>query len=538
MPRRKIAIEILAPIEGIETRLSGSMIPVRNVPTVRNCNAYYGIIHKAFGTSLLVSSTATTPGAVPINHIYEAVFPGATTLQVFNHTGMYKYTSVASGFANDGQVYTGTFTDRWHVCMHNNDMFYTNGVDLIQRKAAYNTTGANAVSVVTGSYKAYALVSFADHLIAYHTTEAGTQCRKRARWTKVGLLAHNGDDWTTGTAGFLDIQDGEGSLLTAEPLGGGAVVVYFEGSIHLQEWVGGSVVYRFTKMVTGLDIPNRRCVARNDAIHYVMTRENIYEYRGGREFIPIGDAIKNTYVNEMNSSAMDTAYMQFIKEDNELRIYIPTAASTMPDTCFICKIGDGNKWFKAERPYTANGTTSRPAALTIGELVGNIGAQTWKFGDVFVNAEAPTYLLGDTTGNVVKMDKAVYSISVGGTSQAQTFEFPTKDLSASGDVDPEYSGQGKYFDKSEYASHKSRWLSIKAECAGEGSVTAWYSVDGSRSWIQCPEGAKTVTSEWEPYIWDVDITSELFAAKFVNSGTNEVIQIRFVKVEFVPGAEA
>jgi len=122
-------------------------------------------------------------------------------------------------------------------------------------------------------------------------------------------------------------------------------------------------------------------------------------------------------------------------------------------------------------------------------------------------------------------------------STAQNFTFQTKDLSASGDVDPEYSGTGKYYDKSEYASHKSRWLSIKAELAGYGDVTAYYSIDGSRTWIACPEGAKTISAEWDLYEWDVDITSELFAVKLTNTGQNEIPQLRFVKVEFVPGSE-
>lgn len=537
MPKRKISIEILAPTDGIETRLSGSMINPRSVPTIQDGISYYGVVQKEYGTSLLCSATATMPGAVPINALYEAVFPEATKLQAFNHTGMYTYVSTASGFTDDGQVYTGTFTDIWSMDMHNSNMFYTNGVDLVQYKLAYNSTGTDCPSVTLGSYKAYAVVSFANHLNLYHTEESGSESYKRVRWSKVGLLGHTSTDWTTGTANFVDIQDAEGSLLTAELLGGGAVAIYFEGSIHLQEWVGGTTVYSFTKMITGLDIPSRRCVVRNDAIHYVLTRENVYEYRGGREFIAIGDPIKEMFVSEMNAPNMGYAHLQFIKEDNELRVYIPTGSATQPDTCFVCKVAENNKWFKSTREYTASGTTSRPNSVTIGDLVGTIGAQTWKFGDMFVDAGAPTYLLSDTGGNIVKMDKMVYSLSLAGTSTAQSFVFQSKDLSASNNVDPEYAGEGKGYDTSEYATHKSRWITIRAECKGYGDVTAYYSVDGSQTWTACAEGSKSLTTLWNTFQWDVDITSELFAVRLTNSGENEVLNIRMVKIEFIPGSE-
>lgn len=538
MARRKIAIDILTPDQGIETRLSPSMIPKRNVPRIDDGNAFYGVVQKDYGTSLFIDATASTPGAAPINGFFTAEFPNETRFQAFNATGMYRYVSSASGFVNDGQVYTGTETDYWDACMHNDEMYYTNGVDMIQHKPSYAVTGTNLASVATSTYKANAIVSFANHLNIYHTVESGTENYKRARWTDVGILGNTSTDWTGGTAGFVDVQDGDGQILTAGLLGGGSVVVYFTGSIHIQEWVGGSTVYKITKMVTGLDIPSRRCFAANDSIHYFFTRENIYEYGGGRSVKPIGDPIKKLYQSDINPDSMDKAWIEFIKEDNEVRVHVPTGNSSTVNKEYICKVS-GNKytWFSTSREYTAHGKHIRESGLTIGELQGNIGAQTWQFGDMFAKSQAPVHILGDASGNVVKRDKAVYSICVSGTSTAQNFAFYTKDISPSEDIDPEYSGSGKYYDRSEYATQKNRWLTIRCEAKGEGSLTAHYSIDGSDSFTQCDEGAKSLTDTWEPYTWDVDITSELFAAQFSNSGEDEIAQIRHVKLEYVPGSE-
>jgi len=529
MPKRKIAIEIFAPIEGLHTELSPSMITGQSTPNVQNANAYYGVVQKDYGTSLFC--TGTVGGPVPSNYIFECPFNAESVLEAFTHTGNYKLVD-GTGFTKDGQTYTGTFTDIWNGAMYNDDFIYTNASDSLQAKLAYNTTGTNMGG---NTAIARAVVGFKAHLNLYHTTEGGTASPFRIRWSQAGALGYTSTDWGSGTAGFLDLPDSEGVILTAAGIGGGAVVVYCAGSIHLQQWVGGSVVYQFTKMIGGLDIPSRRCVAVNDDIHYFFTRENIYEYRGGRDLIAIGDPIKALYQQTINPNTMDTAFVQFIKEDEELRLYVPSGSATQPDKCFICKVRDGYKWFLTDRQYTSHGKFTRQSAITIGDLVGNIGAQNWKFGDMVSTVGAPVYIMGDQSGNMVQMDKTLYSASQSATGTAKAFVFDTKDFSANKDVDPE-GGTGSRYDPSEYMDNDSRWLSVYAEARGDGTLGMQYSTDGGAVFAPAPEGGKTITTTWQSYQWDVDVAAESFRARFTNTGTNEVAHIRHIKVEFVPGS--
>ncbi len=531
--RRDVAIEIIAPTSGLDKTLTPSMIPARNTPNVANCNAYYGLVQKEYGTTLFATGTGATLGA-PTNLIYEANFGANSTLQVFTHTAMSKYTSGTDSFVNDGQVYSGTFTDVWSACIHNDALIYTNGVQLIQHKLTYSTTGTDMGGVATSSYKAVAVVSFAEHLNAYRTTEAGTENRKRIRWTKVGLLGYTGTDWTAGTANFVDLLDMEGSLQTAERLGNNAVVVYAEGSIHLQEWVGGTDVYRFTKMIVNKGIPSRRGVVANQNVHYVLTRDNIYEYYGGRDLKAIGDSIKSDYVAMINNSAMAYAFMDFLPDESELRVYIPTGTSTQPDTCYICKVTENYSWFKATRHHTSKGSTSRPASLTIGQLVGNIGAQNWKFGDLSAAAGAIINLNGESSGRIVKKDKTVYSVSESGTSAPQSFVFDTKDLSSNNDIDPLI--KNKYH-LTEYMDNQSRWLQVKVEAQGAGSMHLLYSTDEGKNFAEFNDSPFTLNNTWNMYIADVDVAAEKFMVRVSNTATNEVVHLRYIKAQLVPGAE-
>jgi len=471
---------------------------------------------------------------VPVSFIYEAPFSMNAALMAFTHTQMDKFSG--GTFANDGQVYTGTFTDIWNVEMHNDVMFYTNGEDLLQYKLSHIATGTNEPgALAAGSYKALALVSFKDHLNLYHTTEAGTESRKRVRWSKVGAMTYTASDWSTAGSGFLDIQDGNGQLLTAAKLGAGVVAVYFENSIHEQRWVGGSEVYRFDKTIFNVNIPSKRGIVADEATHYVLTGDGIYEYRGGSDWTKISTPIDNVFTSQVNEDALNTAYLQYIKEDAELRVYVPEGVATYPDKCWICKVKAGYAWYKANRPYTAEGRSTRAAALTIGELVGNIGAQDWKFGDKYVTAGSPVYLLGDKSGRVVKMDKTLYSMSESGTSVPQSFVFDSKDFTSIGDVDPLTRNR---YNLSQYMDNNTRWQRASMELKGAGTAHLQYSVDGGGSWTAFPEGGKTLTNAWILHEWDIDVATQQMRLRLANTATNESIHMRYMKVEFVPGSKA
>ena len=525
MSRRQVAIEIFSPTEGIHRELPSSMITARSTPSC-TADSYYGAVQKDYGTTLFATGTLGAPS----NLIFEADFPAQTVLEVFTHTNMKSYS--AGTYANDGQTYTGTFTDYWNACMHNAVMVYGNGKDLVQYKPAYNSTGTQMGGVSSGSYMALGFVSFKDHLNLYHTTEGGTACPKRVRWTKVGLLSYATADWGTGTAGFLDLQDMDGNLLAAGKLGNGAVAIYAENSVHIQEWVGGNDVYRFTKVLSNLDIPTRRCFVANDSVHYLLTRDGVYEYAGGRDIKCISDPIESDFVGVINSSNMSRAFMQFRKHDNELRVYVPTGTSTNPDTCYICKVKDNYSWFRGPGEYTAAGQSQRPSAVTIGDLVGAIGAQNWTFGEMAVKAGAVTPLLADPSGRVVQADKTVYSLSATGATIPQTFIFDTKDISSIKDIDPLIQ---KRYNLTEYMDNQSRWLQCQVEAKGYGSLYLQYSLDEGNSWTGFDESPKTLTSNWDMYYFDVDRVSPKLRIRLSNTATNEVVHCRYVKVEFVPG---
>lgn len=536
MPKRDVAIEIISPTQGIHVELGESLIQLRSTPHCLNVNAYYGVVQKEYGTTLFATGgtgTGHVLGVAP-NFIYEAMFGSDRVLEVFTHTGIHKYSSGTDAFVVDGQTYTGTYTDFWSACMHNDELIFVNGVDTMQVKLAYNTTATNLVGVTTAANAAHVAISFANHLNVYNTIESGNPCYKRVRWTKVGLLGHTSTDWTSGVAGFVDLMDMEGNLQTAEKMGNAGVAIYGENSIHVQEWVGGTDVYRFTKMLTNVGTPTRRGVVANDMIHYFIGRDNVYKYAGGRDLTPIGNAIKANYIQDISQANIDYSFIDYVKEHDEVRVYIPTGTNTYPDICYVYKTQD-DAWYKLDRPYTCVGkATEAPSGVTIGELLGDIGAQNWRFGDYLVRAGATLTLFGDQSGRVVKTDSTVYSISSSGTQSAQAMVFDTKDISSIADTDPLV--RDKY-NMTSYMDNKSRWYELRVEAKGSGDMYIDYSVDAGNNWVSCNPAYATLTPNWAIYVFEIDHASENVMYRVRNSGINEVVHVRYLKTRFIFGSE-
>lgn len=533
MPKRDVAIEILSPTQGLHKELGESFIDKRSTPHCLDVNGYYGMIQKEYGTTLFATASGAVLGA-PANFIYEAIFGSDRIIEAFTHTGVYKYSSGSDVFVNDGQTYVGTYTDYWSACMHNEEFIFANLINTMQVKATYLSTSTNMGGVTTAASKCAVVLSFANHLNCYNTVESGTSCYKRVRWSDVGTLAHTSVDWTGGTAGFLDLMDMEGNLQCALKIGNAGVAIYGERSIHMQEWIGGTEVYRFTKMITNIGTPCRRGVVANDITHYFIGRDNVYAYQGGRDLKPIGDSIKAEYISDISQANIDFAFIDYVKDDDEVRIYIPVGSDTYPSICYVYKVND-NAWYRLARPYTCVGkVTEAPSGLTIGELLGDIGAQNWRFGDYVVRAGAGLTLLGDQTGHIVKMDKTVYSISNAGTQQAQTMIFDTKDLSSIGDVDPLVKSR---YDLSMYMDNKTRWYELKVEARGSGDMYVEYSTDAGNNWVACNPVMYSLTPDWHMYFFEIDTASERIMLRVRNSGLNEVVHVRYIKAKFIIGSE-
>lgn len=533
MPKRHRSVEIYAPTLGIKSDAPTNLLDPRSMVAGQNFKNYYGVCQKEYGTSLYATGGGSVLPQQP-SFIYDARFPNSTILQVATPMNIYAYTQGADTFVNDGQTFTGTYDDFWSGVMHNDNFIYTNGVDPMQVKTTFSATGTNLASAVSPTtYKAWSLVSLKDHLVLYHTFENATENFKRVQWSIKGplTLSAGTTDFDSGTAGAIDLQDCEGEIKCGVPLGAGAAV-YAEHSIHLQTYVGGDQIFQFDKVSPSIGTPGRRCVYSYSDVNYFLSHANVFAFDGG-SLNPIGDPIKKALFSEVNQAAIPTSFLDYDPFENELLVYVPTGTATQPDVCWVYRITD-DSWARKLRNHSCAGRFSRKSGLTIGELIGNIGAQNWTFGEALVRVDSEVKLYGDPSGRVVKHDISRYSVSVTGTDVAQVYQIESPDIvgntATRGAQDPIEK------DWVEYTTTYQRWQRLTIEAYGTGTLAVSYSTDRGNTYTPFSVSPITLVVNGTSHFLDMDVSSPFLRLRSVNTGQNEFVGVRYEKLDFIPGS--
>jgi hypothetical protein len=526
--KRKSVVEVHAPVLGIITNTPRNIMEPRSQPWGNNANLYYGINQKEFGTSLWATGSGSVLGA-PVSHLQELQYTNGRTLQVLTSTGVYKYTGTADSFISDGQVFTGTWGDYWSGVQYNEAFLYTNGVNPIQYKASLGATGTNLGSAVSPTtYKAWCIQPLKEHLNLYHVFENGTEYSKRVQWTKKSPLTYSAGttDFSSGTAGAIDLPDVEGEIKTAVPLGGN-IAVFADQSIHTQTYVGGDEIYRFSKTVSGIGTPSRRGAVSRDNAVYFISENNVYAYLGGDDLRAIGDPVRKEMFAELNNVSKEHIWTEYDAIYDKVLFHIPTGTATSCDVAWVYDLTT-EAWSRIERNHTACTEYSRKDSITIGELTGNIGAQNFSFASLEGAQQSRVQLYGDPTGRVLKRDFTRHSLTISGTAAPQTYVYETPDFTGT----PQKDENGS---KVEFLSTRQRWLQATIWACGEGLMLVECTTDGGRSYAATPQSPFTLDANGSPHQVSLQKRSPSLALRVSNTGTNDFIGLEYVKVEFIPG---
>jgi hypothetical protein len=353
-------------------------------------------------------------------------------------------------------------TDLWWVM--------TNGVDVPQKWDGNTATALSAListppSGVT-TMVAKQLIEFKDHLLLLDVSIDGNRYPQRIYWSDTGTPS----DFDSGNASYYDLT-GADWIQTAIKFKGDYVVVLKERSIWLGYATGDTSIFQFDQKVTGAG-----CAAPNtveslgDEIIF-LGWDDVYVF-DGIDYISIGEDIRDELFDRMNPAQIPKAFGVVVEEQKEYWLFV---ASTNSDYCDMAWVFNYNlnKWTKhivydTTGAYMSSfGYYEKQATLTIGDLVGTIGQQTWRIGDRTILAAAPTTLFADTNGNIYEYDRTLNNDN-GITIDAW---FSTKDFNLT------------------QLMQRWRLLRIDAYFTGAG-MDLEYSADKGRTWTQITSFAR------------------------------------------------
>ena len=292
-----------------------------------------------------------------------------------------------------------TETEPWWVM--------TNGVDPIKK-----WTGTGSISNLISTYPsgvtallANILIEFKGHLFLIDVSEDGNRYPQRVRWSNTAQP----EDFLNGNASFQDLKGADWAK-GAIKFKGDYLVVIKDRSIWVGYATGDSDVFVFEQKITGAGCAAGKTIEDLGDEIIFLGWDDVYIFDGiNYESIAENDAL-NIHVREkifdnLNPEQIGKSFGVIIESQKEYWLFVPSTSATYCDTAW-CFNYDLNTWTRHELDdvMVTFGYYEKQAQLTIGDLVGTIGEQTFRIGSQATSQSAPTTLLADTSGYVWEYD--------------------------------------------------------------------------------------------------------------------------------------
>ena len=404
----------------------------------------------------------------------------------------------------------------------NNQYIESNG---IQPLAYWDMSGTNPMKVMIGGelLGAKKMGKYGERFILFHVIDNGTVYPQRVKWTIVGGLSAppEAEDWTDPGSGDVDLESvmGVNFINGAEKLGN-HYVIYGERSVVLMDYTGKvSKPYSFYTQVSGIGLPAERGIVNLGNEHIFLGWDDIYAYKGGKDVIRLGGRIRKELFKIVAPAYINRCFMVFVEETDEIRLFYPTTADTLPTKYFSYNL-ESRSWARGSRSYTGFGyysKTNAPTWNTIGDnenTTWNEMPQDMRWDDVTLEALAPINLFGTSGGGLHQDDETTNNI----VGVAIDGFWETKDWIAS----------------ERYRSTITNWKQLDFEARGD-TMDISYSVDQGVTWST--PVTRTLTSVWTNYKYDFNANSPMIRFKFRNAVLGETWEMREIQIGYIPGSD-
>lgn len=494
---RKQPYPVLQMTGGLNVNIDPTFLVDKESPDLLNVRFDKGLIRKDlafsnFGTGLPLDGTVLLIDQFPLQS-------GTTYTVLVTDKQTYKYVSANDTYSSiQDSNFTGD-ADNWidsAVTLDANaaDIWVlTNGKDPVKK-----WTGSGNIANLGGlaNVAAKSLAVFKNRLILGGTTESGTACPSRIRWSVVA----DPEDYANTGSGFIDLVDTPDWVVGFCGLKD-KLFILKERSIWELVYVGGSNVFEPSLRIDAIGTFSPHTVVTLGDELVIYGSDNIYLF-DGISVEPIGTQIYpllyETDSKIVNSSKINRAVATYIEEIKEFWLSVPTYGE-IPDTLFKYNF-DANSWTRKNLEITSFGFYEVPSGTPWTDLSSNWSSQTWNWLDKNLSSGAPTTLIGNYTGYVKEDDRI--------TGDSSTMYFQTKDFTF---------------------EHASRVEEFRILAKG-GPFYVSHSLDGGSSWSDSK--LFPVSTAYTEYSYTINLTCQRI--RFKIETTAEDLDIKWMEPWYIP----
>ena len=193
------------------------------------------------------------------------------------------------------------------------------------------------------------LRSYRNFLIALNVTKAGVNYPYMVKWCHPAQPGSLPSSWditdATKDAGESDLAEGYDPIVDGLQLRD-SFIIYKEASIWRMDFIGGPLVFRFSKVLGTSGALNRNCIVEIDGWHLVLTGSDVM-YHDGQSANSILD--KQTRRTLFQSIDVNSSAACFVFKNpffNEVFICYPSIGSTVCDRAMVWNYKDKTVGFR------------------------------------------------------------------------------------------------------------------------------------------------------------------------------------------------
>ena len=482
VPSRTNIYPIYSPARGLALNVPAPFLDPRATPDAQNCRFYDQIVEKRTGYPSTAYAAGTITG-VPI--VLYAHSNAGTDYEMLATTTNLLYRTTGDWASAKGSM-SNTVTSRVSMCT----MFNTNTFNLYfgsKETGAQIWTGSGSASAITAVavYKPKIMLPYQFRLLFFNVDEDDTDFPIKFRYT-IPNPTNIATDWTATGSGSRNMIQGKGTSIMNAVLIKDYVGVYKDKSISVLDYVGGSSIFATAVHIEGIGLLATDAIVNLGTSHIFLASDyNIYEWNGGWELIPIGNAVKK-YIKDN------------IYKTNKLRCFA-TANFERTEAHFFIPIGTDDY---PTRFLTYNWTDKTWALNTCASCSGG--------GNLNTSGVEKT-IMGLSAGTVHNYD---YSSTNDGSSAINSY-FTTPDVTV---------------DKEEYKIKRKDYRNVYVDAKGN-NLSMYYSVNEGSTWSTVDTDALDSTSIYNLHDFNFATAARNIRFKFANIASSESYSVRFVGIE-------
>jgi len=318
------------PLLGIYNNVPGTDLNPQALVNASNMQVEKGVLAQRFGYPTY--GTNTNLVGTPYLFFPFTSFAGVTTLYVATSNGVYYLsTNWEESIAITDFVTTHKYPS---MCSIQNKCLATSA-----EKGIYNVTDDAQLPGNWTSYYPRIILPYKFRLIGFGEYKTGIVTPLRIRYSDLG--AYN----TTGAGYFIDWIDGDGiEIVGAIPLGP-YIAVFKDKSAGLMDWIGGSSIFSLTIQLPSTGLLAQRAVVNVGGRLFFMSHDNIYSWDGGREPVPIGDPIKDLWLDDKSDDLEKASFAMYVAHKDQVYFfYLKGTAESYVTKYFMYDIKHKSWW--------------------------------------------------------------------------------------------------------------------------------------------------------------------------------------------------